>query len=47
MIMELVLRDSMKSWNIRKLAWSPEDFVLATICCADNCCCAGDGGRGN
>ena len=36
MIMELVLRDLIKSWKIRKLAWSLDDFVLAAICCADD-----------
>ena len=30
-IMELVLRDFIKSWNIR-----PDDFVLTAICCADD-----------
>ena len=36
MIMELVLGDLIKSWKIRKLAWSLGDFVLAAICCADD-----------
>ena len=36
MIMELVLRDLIKSWIIRKLAWRLDDFVLAAICCADD-----------
>ena len=35
MTMELVLRDLIKSWKVRKLAWSLDDFVLAAICYAD------------
>ena len=34
--MELVLRDLIKSWITRKLAWRLDDFVLAAICCADD-----------
>ena len=36
MIMELVLRDLIKSWISRKLAWRLDDFTLAAICDADN-----------
>ena len=36
MIMELVLRDLMKSWITRKLAWKLDDFALAAICYADD-----------
>ena len=36
MIMELVLRDLIKSWTTRKLAWRLDDFALASICCADD-----------
>ena len=36
MIMELVLRDLIKSWITRKLAWRRDDFVLAAICYADD-----------
>ena len=36
MIMELVLRDLIKSWITRKLAWRLDDFVLAAICYADD-----------
>ena len=36
MIMELVLRDLIKSWITRKLAWRLDDFALAAICCADD-----------
>ena len=36
MIMELVLRDLMKSWITRKLAWRLDDFALAAICYADD-----------
>ena len=36
MIMELVLRDLIKSWITRKLAWKLDDFALAAICCADD-----------
>ena len=36
MIMELALRDLIKSWITRKLAWSLDDFVLAAICYADD-----------
>ena len=36
MIMELVLRDLMKSWITRKLAWSLDDTVLAATCYADD-----------
>ena len=36
MIMELVLRDLMKSWISRKLAWRLDDFTLAAICYADD-----------
>ena len=35
-IMELVLRDLIKSWKARKLAWSLGDFALAAICYADD-----------
>ena len=35
MIMELVLRDLLKSWISRKLAWRLDDFTLAAICYAD------------
>ena len=49
-IMELVLRDFIKSWNIR-----PDDFVVAAICYADDvvlvaasvAAAAVMGGRGN
>ena len=34
MIMELVLRDMLKSWITRKLAWRLDDFALAAICYA-------------
>ena len=36
MIMQLVLRDLIKSWITRKLAWRPDDFALTAICCADD-----------
>ena len=36
MIMELVLRDLIKSWISRKLAWRLDDFVLTAICYADD-----------
>ena len=36
MIMELVLRDLIKSWVTRKLAWRPHDSVLAVNCHADD-----------
>ena len=36
MIMELVLRDLIKSWMTRKLAWRLDDFALAAICYADD-----------
>ena len=36
MIMELELRDLIKSWKFRKLAWRLDDFVLAAICYADD-----------
>ena len=36
MIMELVLRDLIKSWIARNLAWRLDDFVLAAICHADD-----------
>ena len=36
MIMDLVLRDLIKSWITRKLAWRVDDFALAAICCADD-----------
>ena len=36
MIMELVLRDLIKSWISRKLAWRLDDFTLAAICYANN-----------
>ena len=36
LIMELVLRDLVKSWKVRNMAWSLDDFVLAAICCADD-----------
>ena len=36
MIMELVLRDVIKSWISRKLAWRLDDFALAAICYADD-----------
>ena len=35
MIMELVLRDLIKSWIAQKLARRLDDFVLAATCCAD------------
>ena len=34
--MELVLIDLVKSWKVRKLAWSLDGFVLAAICYADD-----------
>ena len=36
MIMELVLRDLIKSWITRKLAWRLDDFMLAAFCYADD-----------
>ena len=36
MIMELVLRDLIKSWISRKLAWRLDDFTLGAICYADD-----------
>ena len=36
MIMKLVLRDLIKSWISRKLAWRLDDFALAAICYADD-----------
>ena len=36
MIMELALRDLIKSWITRKLAWRLDDFALAAICYADD-----------
>ena len=36
MIIQLVLRDLMKSWITRKLAWRLDDFTLAAICYADD-----------
>ena len=36
MIMELVLRDLIKSWISRKLAWRLDEFTLAAICNADD-----------
>ena len=36
MIMELVLRDLIKSWISRKLAWRLDDLTLAAICYADD-----------
>ena len=36
MIMELVLRDLIKSWVSRKLVRSLDDFTLSAICCADD-----------
>ena len=36
MIMELVLRDLVKSWKVRNLAWSVADFLLTAICHADD-----------
>ena len=36
MITELVLRDLVKSWISRKLAWRLDDFTLAAICHADD-----------
>ena len=36
MIMELLLRDLIKSWISRKLAWRLDDFTLAAICYADD-----------
>ena len=36
MIMELVLKDLIKSWISRKLAWSLDDNTLAAICYADD-----------
>ena len=55
MIMELVLRDLIKSWITRKLAWRLDDFVLAAICLCGRCgvgrcidvCCRSDGDRGD
>ena len=54
MIMELVLRDLIKSWITRKLAWRLDDFALAAMCCADDVvlvavdvCCRSDGDRGD
>ena len=35
MIIELVLRDLVKSWKARNLAWTLDDFVLAATCYAD------------
>ena len=35
MFMELVLRDLIKSWITRKLAWRLDDFVLSANCYAD------------
>ena len=35
-VMELILRDLIKSWKVRKLAWSLDDFVLAAIWYATN-----------
>ena len=32
----LVLRVLIKSWKFRELAWSPDDFVLAATCYADD-----------
>ena len=34
--MELVLRDAIKSWKVRKLEWSLDDSVLAAVCCAND-----------
>ena len=36
MVTELALRDLVKSWKVRNLAWSLDDIVLAAICCADD-----------
>ena len=36
MIMALLLGDMVKSWKVRNLAWSLDDFVLAAICYADD-----------
>ena len=36
MIMELVLRDLIKSWKTRKMPWRLDDFALAATCCADD-----------
>ena len=36
MIMELVLRDLIKSWVSWKLVRSLDDFTLSAICCADD-----------
>ena len=36
MIMELALRDLIRSWITRKLAWKLDDFALAAICYADD-----------
>ena len=36
MTMELVLRDLIKSWISRKLAWRLDDFTLAATCYADD-----------
>ena len=36
MIMKLVLRDLVKSWKVRNLAWTLDDFVLAATCYADD-----------
>ena len=35
-MMELVLRDLIKSWITRKMAWRLDDFVLAATCYADD-----------
>ena len=51
MNMELVLRNLVKSWKARHLAWRLDDFVLAAICHADDvvlasvCCSGSDGGK--
>ena len=36
MIMDLVLRDLVRTWNARNLSWSIDGFVLPSICYADD-----------
>ena len=36
MIMELLLRDLVRSWNTRNFSWSLDGFVLPAICHADD-----------
>ena len=49
MIMELVLRDLIKSWITQKLAWRLDDFDLLCGRCGAGrcvgCCCGSDGGE--